>query len=96
MLVGHCLISFLLERERVDRILAKVSAETGFPIVQKHGQRIYGGPPPNWTGPVPERGTELYCYRIPRDCYEVSKDWTKKIYDQSLRKHFFFTKFSIL
>merc|ERR1712112_160190 len=35
-----------------------------------HGQRIYGGPPPGWSGSAPERGTEIYCYRIPRDCFE--------------------------
>ena len=59
------------ERENVARKLRKLSEETGYPIIQKHGQRIYGGPPPNWTGPVPERGTELYCSRIPGDCFEV-------------------------
>ena len=50
--------------------LQKLSEETGYNIVQKHGQRIYGGPPPNWTGPVPARGTELYIFMLPRDCYE--------------------------
>eukprot|EP00092_Neocalanus_flemingeri_P038060 GFUD01041429.1.p1 GENE.GFUD01041429.1~~GFUD01041429.1.p1 ORF type:complete len:420 (-),score=146.09 GFUD01041429.1:126-1331(-) len=39
-------------------------------MVQKHGQRIYGGPPPDWSGPAPDKGTEVYCYRIPRDCFE--------------------------
>ena len=50
--------------------LQKLSEETGYNIVQKHGQRIYGGPPPNWTGPVPGRGTELYIFMLPRDCFE--------------------------
>ena len=40
--------------------------ETGYDIIQKQGQRIFGGPPPGWTGPPPGRGTEIYCYRIPR------------------------------
>ena len=34
--------------------------------MQKQGQRIFGGPPPDWTGSPPGRGTEIYCYRIPR------------------------------
>ena len=38
--------------------------------MQKQGQRIYGGPPPGWSGAAPGRGTEVYCYRIPRDCFE--------------------------
>ena len=51
-------------------MLSKVTEETGYPIIQKHGQRLTG-PPPNWSGPEPERGSELYCYLIPRDCFEV-------------------------
>ena len=47
--------------------------ETGYDIVQKQGQRIFGGPPPGWTGPPPGRGTEIYCYRIPRYFSSVSK-----------------------
>ena len=43
---------------------------TGYEIVQKQGQRIFGGPPPGWCGPSPGRGTEIYCYKIPRDCFE--------------------------
>ena len=38
--------------------------------MQKQGQRIFGGPPPGWAGEAPGRGTEVYCYRIPRDCFE--------------------------
>ena len=44
---------------------------TGYDRVQKHGQRIYGGPPPGWSGPPPDKGTKVYCYRIPRDCFEL-------------------------
>ena len=47
--------------------------ETGYDIVQKQGQRIFGGPPPGWTGPPPGRGTEIYCYRIPRYFSSESK-----------------------
>ena len=54
-------------------MLKKIEEETGTAILQRNGQRIFG-PPPSWSGPVPERGTELYCFRIPRDCYEVSQE----------------------
>jgi len=37
--------------------------------VQENGQRRYG-PPPNWTGPPPPRGCEIFVGKIPRDCYE--------------------------
>ena len=47
--------------------------ETGYDIMQKQGQRIFGGPPPGWTGPPPGRGTEIYCYRIPRYFSSESK-----------------------
>ena len=47
-----------------------LSRRTGYEVAQNHGQRIYGGPPPGWSGSAPERGTEIYCYRIPRDCFE--------------------------
>ena len=51
-------------------MLSQLIEETGYPIIQKHGQRLTG-PPPDWSGPEPERGSELYCYMIPRDCFEV-------------------------
>ena len=50
---------------QIRRLLA-LQEETGYDIMQKQGQRIFGGPPPGWTGPPPGRGTEIYCYRIPR------------------------------
>ena len=35
---------------------------------------MYGGPPPGWTAASgPEKGSEVYCFRIPRDCYEDGK-----------------------
>ena len=57
-------------------MLSDVSKKTGYPITQKHGQRLTG-PPPDWTLGEPERGSELYCYMIPRDCFEVrhSNTW---------------------
>ena len=59
-----------LDQESIARRLISLSDRTGYDIVQKHGQRIYGGPPPGWAGPQPGKGTEVYCYRIPRDCFE--------------------------
>ena len=47
-----------------------LSRRTGYNVSQQHGQRIFGGPPPDWSGPSPGRGTEVYCYKIPRDCFE--------------------------
>lgn len=34
------------------------------------GQRKYGGPPPNWDGPTPGNGCEVFCGKIPKDMYE--------------------------
>ena len=51
-------------------MLSSLSWRTGYPVLQQHGQRLTG-PPPDWGGPEPERGSELYCYMIPRDCFEV-------------------------
>ena len=59
-----------LDQEDITRRLLKLQDATGYDMVQKHGQRIYGGPPPGWSGPSPDKGTEVYCYRIPRDCFE--------------------------
>lgn len=37
---------------------------------KKIGQRKYGGPPPNWDGPVPGNGCEVFCGKIPKDMFE--------------------------
>ena len=34
------------------------------------GQRKYGGPPPDWNGPTPQSGCEIFVGRIPKDVYE--------------------------
>ncbi|XP_045615951.1 APOBEC1 complementation factor-like [Procambarus clarkii] len=41
----------------------------GYSIVLQNGQRVYG-PCPGWSGPVPERGSEVFVGRLPRDLYE--------------------------
>ncbi|KAM8802672.1 RNA-binding protein 47 isoform 1-T9 [Rhynchonycteris naso] len=43
---------------------------TGYSMVQENGQRKYGGPPPGWDGPHPQRGCEVFVGKIPRDVYE--------------------------
>lgn len=44
--------------------------QTGYSLVQENGQRKYGGPPPDWEGPSPERGCEIFIGKLPRDLYE--------------------------
>jgi len=63
-------INLKIDPNDIARRLLDLSKRTGYEIAQNHGQRIYGGPPPGWSGTAPERGTEVYCYRIPRDCFE--------------------------
>lgn len=38
--------------------------------LQENGQRRYGGPPPGWEGPPPERGSEIFVGKLPRDLFE--------------------------
>ena len=37
---------------------------------QENGQRRFGGPPPGWEGPPPERGSEIFVGKLPRDLFE--------------------------
>jgi len=57
------------EARNVDEAIAELHKRTGYPIVQRNGQRIYG-PPPNWDRDVPTKGSEVFVGRVPRDCYE--------------------------
>lgn len=50
--------------------LIKLMEKTGYSMIQENGQRKYGGPPPNWKGPLPGRGCEVFVGKIPRDCFE--------------------------
>ncbi|XP_061665853.1 APOBEC1 complementation factor isoform X2 [Syngnathoides biaculeatus] len=43
---------------------------TGYRLQQENGQRRYGGPPPGWDGPPPERGSEIFVGKLPRDLFE--------------------------
>ena len=63
---GALLSNVVHHIQSLSRRLLALQEATGYEILQKQGQRIFGGPPPGWTGPPPGRGTEIYCYRIPR------------------------------
>lgn len=52
-----------------QRIL-DLTKRTNYSLIQRNGQRIYGGPPPNWEGPPPEKGCEVFVGKLPRDCFE--------------------------
>ncbi|XP_018335421.1 RNA-binding protein 47-like [Agrilus planipennis] len=49
--------------------LKRLSEATGYSISQRNGQRVYG-PPPNWEGGKPQRGSEIFVGKIPRDIFE--------------------------
>ncbi|XP_061437161.1 RNA-binding protein 47-like [Lethenteron reissneri] len=53
----------------VERDLLDLVLRTGYNVVQENGQRKLG-PPPDWQGPPPARGCEVFVARIPRDLYE--------------------------
>lgn len=53
-----------------EKALLDLLERTGYTMLQQNGQRKYGGPPPGWDGPAPQRGCEVFVGRIPRDCYE--------------------------
>nr|CAD7593554.1 unnamed protein product [Timema genevievae] len=42
---------------------------SAYTITQVNGQRIYG-PPPDWTGPPPPKGCEVFVGKLPRGIYE--------------------------
>jgi RNA recognition motif-containing protein len=48
----------------------KLVNRTNYRLVQINGQRLYGGPPPNWDGPPPPAGSEIFVGNIPRNCFE--------------------------
>ncbi|XP_067858670.1 APOBEC1 complementation factor isoform X5 [Heptranchias perlo] len=53
-----------------EATLRALIQRTGYGLVQENGQRKYGGPPPGWEGPSPERGCEIFIGKLPRDLYE--------------------------
>jgi Q family heterogeneous nuclear ribonucleoprotein R len=51
-----------------SRLLA-MAKKTGYSLIQTNGQRKYG-PPPDWNGPLPAKGSEVFVGKLPRDVYE--------------------------
>lgn len=68
-LFSSCIVSGPNQKSTDERLL-DLTNESGMSIVQRNGQRIYGGPPPGWKGPAPEKGCEIFCGKVPRDCFE--------------------------
>uniref|UniRef100_A0AAQ6AJS6 APOBEC1 complementation factor n=1 Tax=Amphiprion ocellaris TaxID=80972 RepID=A0AAQ6AJS6_AMPOC len=53
-----------------EAALRALMQRTGYQLRQENGQRRYGGPPPSWDGPPPERGSEIFVGKLPRDLFE--------------------------
>ncbi|NXI42972.1 A1CF factor, partial [Galbula dea] len=53
-----------------EAALRALIQRTGYNLIQENGQRKYGGPPPGWDGPPPERGSEIFIGKLPRDLFE--------------------------
>ncbi|KAM6964453.1 APOBEC1 complementation factor isoform 2-T2 [Tautogolabrus adspersus] len=53
-----------------EAALRALMQRTGYQLLQENGQRRYGGPPPSWDGPPPERGSEIFVGKLPRDLFE--------------------------
>jgi len=53
-----------------DKKQLELMQRTGYEIIQRNGQRIYGGPPPNWQGTPPVKGTEIFVGKVPREMFE--------------------------
>lgn len=54
------------DEEKIRVILDR----TGYSLDVTTGQRKYGGPPPDWEGPTPGNGCEVFCGKIPKEMYE--------------------------
>ncbi|XP_078458723.1 putative RNA-binding protein 46 [Lampetra planeri] len=52
-----------------EEALVNLVLRTGYNMIQENGQRKFG-PPPDWQGPPPARGCEVFLGKIPRDLYE--------------------------
>lgn len=49
--------------------LLELMEKTGYSIIQRNGQRRFG-PPPDWEGPPPARGCEIFIGKLPREIFE--------------------------
>lgn len=52
--------------EKIKEILDR----SGYTLDVTTGQRKYGGPPPDWDGPQPGSGHEVFVGKIPKDVFE--------------------------
>lgn len=52
-----------------DCKLLELINRTGYPLMQNNGQRKYG-PPPDWIGPAPQKGCEVFIGKLPREIFE--------------------------
>lgn len=43
-----------------------------YPVTLRNGQRKVGGPPLNWNGSPPKKGSEVFVGKLPRDLMEDS------------------------
>ncbi|XP_010222936.1 PREDICTED: APOBEC1 complementation factor isoform X3 [Tinamus guttatus] len=59
-----------LTGKQKEAALRALIQRTGYNLIQENGQRKYGGPPPGWDGPPPERGCEIFIGKLPRDLFE--------------------------
>ncbi|PZC75804.1 hypothetical protein B5X24_HaOG205624 [Helicoverpa armigera] len=57
------------EQRSMTQKLLDLMQETGYPLVQHNGQRKFG-PPPNWVGPAPPKGCEVFIGKLPREIFE--------------------------
>ncbi|KAM6953353.1 dead end protein 1 [Aplochiton taeniatus] len=62
-------MSLVLNPERLKSLETWLK-ETNIRLTQVNGQRKYGGPPDDWSGPAPGPGCEVFISQIPRDAYE--------------------------
>lgn len=58
------------QAELAEADLKAILERTGYSHEVTSGQRKYGGPPPNWEGPPPGPGHEVFCGKIPKDVME--------------------------
>lgn len=52
-----------------ERAILNLMRQTGREILQENGQRKLG-PPPDWTGPPPPKGCEVFVGHLPRYVFE--------------------------
>ncbi|XP_061662088.1 probable RNA-binding protein 46 isoform X2 [Syngnathoides biaculeatus] len=60
----------LRKEQSIHLALVKLMDRTGYNMIQENGQRKYGGPPPNWVGPMPCIDCEVFVGKIPAYIYE--------------------------